>query len=128
MDRCSVCKLRYHCAGKHQFDCEFGNYKFYMPDEKAIEEAKKELCAMSTIKWKKGTEPLPVELKEKKDMEEKYYIVKMKDGKEFAFLERTHSVELEHGLLKIMGGYDLTEVEFVASNEQVLYMVLSTLN
>ena len=110
-----------------KLDCEFENYKLYMPDEKALEEAKKELGSMSTIKWKKGTEPMPVELKEK-DMEEKYYIVKMKDGKEFAFIERMHSVKFEYGWLKIMSGYDYSDIVFAAREESVEHMVLSTLN
>lgn len=125
MDRCSVCKLRYLCAGKHQLDCEFENYKFYMPDEKALEEAKKELGSMSTIKWKKGTEPMPVELKEKEVKEEKYYRVTLKNGREFAFVESKHSVKFEYGWLKIIGGFGLSEVVFAASDESVLCVILS---
>lgn len=43
MEKCSVCALRYECAGRHQFDCEIRNYQYYVPDEKAIKEIEKEI-------------------------------------------------------------------------------------
>lgn len=66
MDRCSICALRYKCAGKHQFDCELRGYAFYVPDSKAIEVVQKELDECKSkiggrpLVWKKGNEPLPV--------------------------------------------------------------------
>lgn len=128
MDNCALCLKRYGCRGMQQFKCEMSNYAYYEPDRSVIEETKKELGAMDTIKWKKGTEPLPVELKEEKGMEEKYYRITMKNGREFSFIERKHNVKFEYGWLKVMSGYDYSEVVFAASEESVEHMVLSTLN
>lgn len=43
MEKCSVCALRYECAGKHQFDCEIRNYQYYVPDAKAIADVENEI-------------------------------------------------------------------------------------
>lgn len=65
MDKCEFCMKRNNCSGLKQFMCEAQDYACYELDRDAVEEAKKQLNEMGRLKWKKGTNGLPVKLKEK---------------------------------------------------------------
>lgn len=67
MEKCRTCALRYECKGKTWYDCQMSDYELYVADDKAIVEAEKEIQECkgadnggNTIKWIKGTKPLPL--------------------------------------------------------------------
>lgn len=121
MEKCATCKLRYTCKNKHWYDCQVDNYKYYMPDERAIDEAKRELNGSKQPKWKKGVDPMCAEIK-KEIPNEKYIHVVMQDGKELVYLDRMHKVEFDGHWLTIMGGFIMDEIVFATHADNMQYM------
>lgn len=59
MDKCSVCRLRYKCVGMQQFECENNNYRNYVPDEEALEEARADLLGKAVAGEHSGCYNVP---------------------------------------------------------------------
>ena len=77
--------------------------------------------ASKQLKWKKGVDPMCVEIK-KEISNEKYIHVVMRDGKEFVYLDRTHTVKFDGQWMVIKGGFSLEDMVFAAHADNVVYM------